>query len=315
MEQHILVVDDDPDVVAYLRRNLERIGFVLDVASDAEQVARRLEEHTPDLILLDVMMPEGNGFGVLRRLAAGRDTSTIPVIVLTAAGRTTDRVRALRLGADDYVVKPFDVRELVARMRTVLRRARQLRELSPLTGLAGNAGITAEIAARIAAQAESGAPPFAVAHVDIDNFKSFNDRYGFMRGDGVIVLCARCLTDTAAERRRPVFVGHVGGDDFVVVLDHRDVDDFCKDALVAWDRAIPDLYEPEDLAAGGVEVEDRLGVVRRFPPATLSMGVATSVAQPFSSAWEASAIASEMKEHAKRVAGSTYQVDRRRRSV
>ncbi len=305
MEQRILVVDDDPEVVAYLRTNLERFGFAVDSIDGPEQLERQVIERRPDVILLDILLPDGDGFSALRRVTAGRHSDTIPIIVVTARGRITDRVRALRLGADDYVVKPFDMRELVARVRTVLRRARQLRDLSPLTGLPGNVGITREADRRL-----DRGEPLAVVHVDIDNFKSFNDRYGFLRGDGVISFCARCLGDAASDHPA-VFVGHIGGDDFVVILRPDDVTAFCDRVIASWEAGIGAFYDVEDVAAGGVTVEDRSGVERLVPIATVSMGVATSLQRRFSSVWEASAIAAEMKEHAKRKPGSRYEVDRR----
>ncbi len=192
-------------------------------------------------------------------------------------------------------------------MRTVLRRARQLRDLSPLTGLPGNAGITRELAARIAARR-----PLAVIHVDIDNFKSYNDTYGFLRGDGVITLCALCLQRAAAVTAGPAFIGHIGGDDFVVLLDPDDVARFCEHAIAEWDETIPDHYDTTDADRGFVVVADRQGATREAPLATLSMGVATNAVRRFSSEWEASAIAAEMKEFAKRQLGSNYQIDRRR---
>jgi PleD family two-component response regulator len=307
MRQRILVVDDDRALVDYLRRHLEAAGFQVEDVADASETWKALHRAVPDLVLLDIDMPSGDGLALLRGIASDRTTAAVPVIVVTARQRSHDRVRALRLGADDYITKPFDVEELAARVRTVLRRTRQLRDLSPLTGLPGNVGITRELAARIKRQG-----PLAVIHVDIDNFKSFNDTYGFLRGDGVISFCAQCLQE-AAERAHAegAFVGHVGGDDFVVLLDPSDVVGFCEYALQRWDEGIRSRYDPADAERGGVLIADRRGVMNDFPLASISMGVATNEQRQFTSEWEASAVAAEMKEHAKRHAGSTYKVDRR----
>ncbi len=308
MRERILAVDDDRDVVTHLRRRLGEAGFAVEVAATEVEALAALERRPFDLILLDVMLPEGDGFELLRRLVADRRTGTIPVIVLTAKGRIGDRVRALQLGADDYLVKPFDVEELEARVNTVLRRASQLRDLSPLTGLPGNRAITRELSSRVATGA-----PLAVAHVDIDDFKAFNDYYGFLRGDGVITFCARCLRDAAAENAtHDLFVGHVGGDDFVVIMPPDVVDAFCVAAIRAWDHGIAALYDPADAARGAVEIPDRRGELRSYPLASLSIGVASNVHRTFTSEWEASAVAAEMKEHAKRKPGSSYEIDRRR---
>lgn len=307
MRQRILVVDDDPDLVTYLRSHLEQVGFGVTDVPDAASAFREVAGDLPDLILLDVAMPDGGGFALLQRLLMDRRTTTVPLIVLTAEGRLEDRVRALRLGADDYVVKPFEPAELAARIRTVLRRARQLRDLSPLTGLPGNVGITRELEARLA----SG-EPLAVVHADIRHFKAFNDVYGFLRGDGVIAFCASCLRQAADEiADKNTFVGHVGGDDFVVITAAAAVEALCRRTIELWDGGIAGFYDPADAERGWVAIEDRQGQLQRYPPATLSLGVATTEHRSLSSAWEASAIAAEMKEHAKRVEGSSYQMDRR----
>jgi diguanylate cyclase (GGDEF)-like protein len=309
MRQRILVVDDDTELVAYVRHHLEAAGFEVEDVTGAADTWKALHRSLPDLVLLDVDVPEGNGFTLLRGIASDRVTTAVPVIVITAARRSRDRVRALRLGADDYVTKPFDVEELAARVRTVLRRARQLRDLSPLTGLPGNAGITRELAARVAA-----GTPLAVIHVDIDNFKSYNDTYGFLRGDGVITLCAECLQRAAeVATTGATFIGHIGGDDFVVLLSPDEMAPFCDAAIARWDEVIPSRYDPADAARGSVVVVDRRGETTEAPLATLSMGVASNVHRSFASEWEASAIAAEMKEHAKRRTGSNYRIDRRTR--
>ena len=307
MRQRILVVDDDTELVDYMRRHLEAAGFEVEDVADASEAWKALHRGLPDIVLLDVDMPEGDGIALLKGIVSDRTTAVVPVIVVTARQRSRDRVRALRLGADDYVAKPFDVEELAARVRTVLRRARQMRDLSPLTGLPGNVGITRELAVRI-----KGRRPLAVVHVDIDNFKSFNDTYGFLRGDGVISFCAQCLQEAAVRcAEGNVFVGHIGGDDFVVMLDPADVASFCEQALARWDDGVASRYDPADAARGGVVVNDRRGAMTEYPLASLSMGVATNERRRFASEWEASAIAAEMKEHAKRCEGSSYQVDRR----
>jgi DNA-binding response OmpR family regulator len=307
MRDHILVVDDDHDLVTYLSVHLEQSGFTVSVAQDAAGTYASLLQDTPDLILLDTDMPGGGGFDVLRRVATDRDTASVPLIVITAEDRLDTRVHALRSGADDFVVKPFEPEELVARIGTVLRRARQLRDLSPLTGLPGNAGITAEIDRRLLA---GGA--VAVLHVDIGDFKAFNDSYGFLRGDGVIAFCVACLRGSAARiASSTTFLGHIGGDDFVAVIQPDEVDAYCSETIRLWDEGIGSFYDPEDAVRGWIETEDRRGELRRFGIATLSIGVAWNEHRPLASVWEASAIAAEMKEFAKRQPGSNYQIDRR----
>jgi diguanylate cyclase (GGDEF)-like protein len=307
MQERVLVVDDDPDILQFVRVNLELEGYSADTAENGRVALDTAKDALPDLVLLDVMMPEMDGLTVLRRLRSAPATSNVPVILLTAKALAEDRVRGLNLGADDYITKPFDVEELMARVRSVLRRAQQMRDLSPLTGLPGNFRISRELESRV----ESG-EPLAVVHADLDNFKSFNDHYGFMRGDGVIKFCADSLLQAGDESGDPnVFVGHVGGDDFVVITDPEHVEEYCKAAIRVFDDGILDYYDTADALQGYIEVTDRRGERHAFPISSVSMGVAANSRRQITSEWEASAIASEMKEYAKREPGSVYEIDRR----
>lgn len=122
-QAHILVVDDDRDIRASLAEYLRTRGFRASVAQDSREMDRLLATTHPDLVVLDIMMPGEDGLSVCRRL---QESSQIPIILLTALTESTDRIVGLELGADDYVAKPFDPRELVARIKSVLRRSQML---------------------------------------------------------------------------------------------------------------------------------------------------------------------------------------------
>ncbi len=143
--ERILVVDDDPDIARFVELSLQMEGFDVSVAHDGETALDSVLDNPPDLVVLDLMMPTVDGVEVTRKLRASALTSALPIIMLTARGQTVDKVLGLTAGADDYIVKPFDTMELVARVRTTLRRNQEFREVSPLTGLAGNTRILQEI--------------------------------------------------------------------------------------------------------------------------------------------------------------------------
>ena len=117
--RRVLVVDDEPRMIHFIRLNLEHDGYEVIEATSGTEALENLRDRLPDLILLDVMMPEMDGFETLQLL---REISTVPVIMLTAKGEEEDRVRGLELGADDYITKPFSPREMVSRVRAVIRR-------------------------------------------------------------------------------------------------------------------------------------------------------------------------------------------------
>ncbi|GAB3982762.1 GGDEF domain-containing response regulator [Plantactinospora veratri] len=305
----ILVVDDDEDIVRFVSFNLKLHGFDVVQAGDGQEALEVIERRRPDLAVVDLRMPRIDGLELTRRLRANPMTSALPVIMLTAKGLTVDKVHGLTAGADDYLVKPFDTAELIARISSTLRRNKEFREVSPLTGLPGNTRVRREIGDRV----RSGVD-YAVGYIDIDRFKSVNDRYGFVRGDEFISALARSLHRAVVSvRLPPAFLGHIGGDDFVIVCAPEQVRPLTERAVVDFEKTADELYDPEDAKRGYVELKDRRGNIQRAHLVTLSIGVSLSVPERrFTDPLEVIAAASEMKTVAKSQPGSYVAMDRRR---
>ncbi len=304
----VLVVDDDPDIVRFVQVNLEVEGFDVIGARNGFDALRMAIRDRPDLAVIDVMMPGVDGLELTRRLRSNPATSAMPIIMLTAKGQTVDKVIGLTAGADDYVLKPFDTMELVARIRSMLRRTKEIRESSPLTGLPGNNRILQEVQTR-AANHEA----FAVGHIDIDRFKTVNDAYGFARGDEFIAALAECLQDAADAidtSPRP-FIGHIGGDDFVLVCTPEQVKPLTYHAIHAFLAAADAISDPIDAQRGYLQITDRRGNIRRANLVTISIGVSLSTSREFADPREVLAAASEMKSVAKTQPGSYVAIDRR----
>ena len=138
MAETILIVDDDPDILELLKMNLEPEGYNIRMANDGERAVQSACLNPPDLILLDVMMPHKDGFQVIEELKEIEHTKNVPVILLTARGQTEDKVLGLDTGADDYITKPFDLRELTARVEAVLGRTRPIKYINPLMHAMGD---------------------------------------------------------------------------------------------------------------------------------------------------------------------------------
>lgn len=301
----ILVVEDDLDVARFIELNLELEGFEVYLCHDGPSALSTIASTLPDLVLTDVTMPGLDGIELVRRLRSDPATSNLPVIMLTARGQSADKVAGLTAGADDYVVKPFDTLELIARVRSTLRRNADMRAVSPLTGLPGNTRIDNELAARIASGSK-----FALGYLDLDNFKIFNDAYGFLRGDEVIMLLASTLKASAAMDPH-AFVGHVGGDDFVLICSPDYVEDICHRVVEIFDTAVVGLHDGVDAERGYLSVVDRQGKVRRFPLVSVSIGIATTGRRTFRDYREVVEVATEMKAVAKGNQGSAIAIDRR----
>ncbi|HET9552179.1 MAG TPA: response regulator [Anaeromyxobacteraceae bacterium] len=301
----VLVVDDDAGIRAICAEVLQAHGFTVDEAGDRAGARRLLEERRPQLVLLDVALPDGDGFGLLEELAPERAREPFGVVFLSARGETADKVRGLRLGADDYLTKPFDAQELVARVDAVIRRRESALQASPMTRLPGGQAIDQEVEKRIAAQV-----PFALSYLDLDNLKAYNDTYGYAKADGVLLQTAAILREVVGARGGPgAFLGHVGGDDFVLLTEPERAGAVCGEAIAAFDRVIQLYYDRVDRERGYIEAADRFGTRRRF--GFLALSAATVVASPgrFASHAELARAAAELKHQAKKIQGSVHLVD------
>lgn len=308
MGDTVLVADDDVDIARYVELNLSLEGFNVEVAHDGQSAIARALDLRPDAIVLDVMMPGVDGIEVCRNLREDVRTAHTAIVMLTARSLSADTVLGLTAGADDYIAKPFDPPELVARVRSAIRRARQLRDVSPLTGLPGNTDIVRRLERLVGEEPQC----FAALHIDIDRFKSFNDRYGFHRGDQAIKATAELLAVVLDGFPTPVhFLGHVGGDDFVILTDPGALVPLAEAIVARFDEMAPSLYDPDDAERGFVEVEDRRNQRHRVPLMSVSIGAATTEHRHFDTVAQVSAVATEMKMVAKAADGSSYRVDRR----
>jgi diguanylate cyclase (GGDEF)-like protein len=220
----ILVVDDDPALRELIAVQLENAGYETVRAADGEEALRLATEHEPDVVVLDVSMRGLDGYAVCRRLQE-RDPSAPPVIFLTGRAHTNERIEGLESGAVDYVVKPFEAAELVARVRVALRtkaRTEALAALASTDGLTGlpNRRRLDERAAEAIAVAERYGRPLACLMIDIDHFKRINDTHGHAAGDEVLREAARRLCSAS---RSADFVGRYGGEEFAVIMPETDL--------------------------------------------------------------------------------------------
>jgi diguanylate cyclase (GGDEF)-like protein len=303
----ILVADDEPHIRRILQFLLEEEGFEVHMAEDGEEAWKAVASFQPDLVLLDVMMPRMDGFAVLEIIRAGFETARLPVILLTAKGEEQDKVKGLAGGANDYIVKPFNHDELLLRVSNLLEATRREREANPLTGLPGNRAIDREIQDRIATDQD-----FGFMYIDMDRFKSFNDKYGYSRGDRAISFLAGVLAGiTQKYGTGREFVGHVGGDDFVVVAGSKDAERLAHRIIKEFDEGKADLHDKEDFNNGYLEIESRNGQVERFPLVTLTLALVTDCRGRFEHPAELSDTMVELKRYGKTKPHSVVVQERR----
>jgi diguanylate cyclase (GGDEF)-like protein len=226
-QPRLLVVDDEQAILELLRRRLEALGCSVILLSGGSDVVETARSQMPDLILLDVMMPDLDGFSVCRALKADPGVADIPVIMMTARTEIDSRIKGLDLGAHDYVAKPFEAAEVAARIRAALRvkqlqdalkeankKLERLATSDPLTDLPNRRTFDEQFFLAIERSRRSG-DPVSVMMIDLDHFKRVNDVHGHQVGDDALRQMGRLLT---GRRRVTDLVGRYGGEEFVWVL-------------------------------------------------------------------------------------------------
>jgi len=306
----ILIVDDDPDILDILKITLDEENYDVIQASNGEDAVKLIQEKSPNLVILDYNMPRMNGKEVCQKVKQDFLLQHLPIVMLTGKGEIVDKVHGIDAGADDYIVKPFEPQELLARIRMILRRTQRDLEANPLSRLPGNIAILDEIRKCIDKKTL-----FAVGYLDIDNFKSFNDKYGFKRGDEIIKETARILIKNILEKGNPDdFIGHIGGDDFVFISTPDKIDEICNTIIQDFDKTIPNFYEEKDRKNGYIIAKDRQGKTQKFPFVSVSIGVVSNESRKISHVVEIGEIGAELKEHAKTLNKSNYVKDKRKES-
>ncbi len=217
MKPRILLVDDEPSIVKMLAARLQANGYDIVSAEDGLKGLEVVKKERPDLIILDVVMPQLNGMQMKSELNKGEITASIPVIFLSAKASTENKVEGLRLWADDYVTKPFDAEELLARVDSVLSRRKYYEEVSMKDALTGlpNANFFRKQLAITFDMARRYGRIFSLGFIDIDHFKEINDTFGHVAGDSVLREIGKRMQSVM--RKSDIFARY-GGDEFGIIL-------------------------------------------------------------------------------------------------
>ena len=263
----ILFADDDDAMRRMVGEMLRHAGHTVRLAENGTTALAEVRRAAPDLAILDYRMGNPDGFTVCRTIKDDPRIAHVPVLILTGESRIEDRLGGFEAGADDYLSKPFDPRELLARATALLRQAQRGKDRNPTTGLPGGEAIEREIDRRRAL-----GEPFALVYFDLDDFKPFADRFGFAVADEAIREAGRAISATA-EGRADTFVGHVGGDDFVLVSPVNEGQNLARIARARFSQALPRHLPPNAVREGVYRAPDRYGVEREFSLTRLSAAV------------------------------------------
>jgi diguanylate cyclase (GGDEF)-like protein len=304
----VLFADDQTELLLLMKEMIEYAGFEVITATDGVEAMRAVFETNPDIIVLDYNMPRKNGLEVAQDLKNNPLFAHIPIIIVTAFGEKHAKLKGLSMGIDDYLIKPVDADELVARIRMILKRNRQVLDTNPLSKLPGNPSIQARVEREIQKNVQ-----FAVLYLDLNNFKAFNDTYGFEAGDRVLKATANLLVKlTIQNENSEDFIGHIGGDDFIVVTEYSRSEDLARRIVTAFDEIAPSFYSKTDRERGHIVATDRQGNIQKFPFLSIAIGIVHNTARPLHSFAQVSNIGTELKKGAKAFDKSHYIIDRRK---
>ncbi len=301
----LLIVDDDADIQRIVMLRLQQDGYRVVQAMNGAEALIAAQKQTFDLIILDLLLPDIDGFSVLGALRARTASVTTPIILLSARDSAPEKVRGFQLGADDYVTKPFSPAELQARVRAALRRYEREAGANPSTRLPGNIAIEQTLRRRIEQNV-----PFAVCYADLDNFKAYNDTYSFLKGDAIIQQTAHVLLEAVEQAGNPDdFVGHIGGDDFVVITSPANAERIASAAIEQFDLLSPLFYDPATRKRGYIDAKDRQGRPTRYPFVSLSIAIVSNARHPIQHVAEVAQRSVEPKKRAKDLLGSVYVIE------
>ena len=304
----LLIADDQTELLMLMKETVENAGFEVFTAADGQEALQVIFETSPDIVILDYNMPIKDGLSVAQSLKDNPLFAHIPIIICTAYSEKRTKLKGLSMGIDDYLIKPVDTEELIARVRMILKRNKLVLDTNPLSKLPGNPSIQARIEKEIQKN-----NPFAVLYLDLNNFKAYNDTYGFEAGDRVIKATANLLVKlTIRNESSEEFIGHIGGDDFIIVTSFDKSEDLARRVTEAFDDISPSFYSKEDRAVGAIVSTDRLGNIKKFPFLSIAIGIVHNHLRPLHSFAQISNIGAELKKVAKGTEKSHYVVDRRK---
>jgi diguanylate cyclase (GGDEF)-like protein len=306
-ERTLLFFDGGRDDVPELLESFAKAqGLDVVRLGTAVEVLERANRAFPACLVLDARRAPVASLELCTRMKEDNFTSIVPVALIVPDDDSGLPTKGLEAGADEVLHEDASDREKYLRLDLLLRRAARDVSVHPTTRLPGTNQIERDLSRRIAE-----GTPFALCYADLDNFKEFNDRYSYNRGDRVILLLSKILRDLVRALAPGGFVGHIGGDDFIFMMPLEYLERTCDEVLDLFDELVPYQYSEEDRRMGYFLGKDRRGNFHRIPMMSLSIGVVTNQAQTFVHTAEASELAAEMKAYAKTLPGSVYVVDRR----
>ena len=307
MFQEIYVIDEQEELTEELKKMFKEepnYRFKRILTKDMDYVSNNL----PQLIIINDAITK-NTIELCTEIRKTEDNNIIPIIVLSSREDKEFKIDLAKNYVEYYVAKSMGLEYLYYRIRNIFRLLVLNRTISPLTGLPGNTQIQAELKKRLAREKE-----FIVLYLDLDDFKAYNDVYGFLKGDEIIKFTARTILENVNNiANSNTFVGHIGGDDFVAILDENtNYEEICRNIIAQFDKGVKYFFTEEDYNRGYLKIQNRKGKMEHFFLTAISIGVVQVESDKFSNVLEIGEVGAQVKHIAKKYKGSCYAIDRRK---
>ena len=308
MVHEIYIIDNNNELIENLKesfkRELDEFNFKTVQTSEIEVALKNI----PSLIIIDEDTTDVNIVEFCKSIRSNEDNSITPIIVVSSNRDREHVVNVLKTDVEYYIKKPLHEEYFYYTIKNIVGLLTKNRRVSPLTGLPGNVQIQTEMKKRLLNK-----ETFAMLYFDLDNFKAYNDVYGFANGDEIIKFTARTMSKHIHQLdSTESFIGHIGGDDFVAIIEPTDYDKLCQNIIAEFDKLVVDFYNEVDVERGFVEVANRRGIIEQFPLTSISIAVLEVDSKIYKTTLEIGEVAGQVKHKAKAILGSTYVINKRR---
>ncbi|MGE5221762.1 MAG: response regulator [Omnitrophica WOR_2 bacterium] len=288
----LLIVEDDFDISNMLRIYFSGQNYDVDIAPRGSVALEKTRQYLPHLIVLDIMLPDIDGFEVCRNLRTNTRTSHVPIIFLTQKDERSDKLQGLELGADDYITKPFDIEELKLRVQRAITRAEQQSLTDPHSGLPAGRMIEDQLRQIIRRR------DWALMDIRINDFEPFKECYGFVAGDDVLRFTAMLMGEVVDQLGTANdFIGHAGGDNFILVTSEELAPAIRKCLKERFNEEVKTHYNFLDREQGHIVGTSEDGQPCQSPLMTLAVGIVSPSERQFSDIREITEFAAEARRN------------------
>lgn len=288
----LLIVEDDPDIAKMLRIYFEGLGYEVIIAPRGSVAFENTRVALPDLIVLDIMLPDIDGYEVCRILRTNSRTSHIPIIFLTQKDERSDKLQGLELGADDYITKPFDIEELKLRVQNAIARSERESLTDPHSRLPSGQLIEEQLRKIIRREG------WALLDIRIDHFEAFKDVYGFVAADDALRFTAMLMGEVVDEMgTTDDFIAHAGGDNLIIITTEDSAAGISRRLKARFNQEILSLYNFMDREQGYIISNNPAGLPERTPMMSLSIGFVTASQHQFADIREITEMAAEARRN------------------